>query len=186
MAKKVKHKAKVKSKPQAKSGLKKKKRKKGSSWTHIMLAGIILLSIVFLSSAVILFIGLLPMFVAFFADRSKKKTKAITVGAMNVAGCVPFLMELWMADGSMAKALSIILDPMAVIVIYAAAGVGYLIDWAVTVVVASLLYQRGVARQEAIEKRQKELKERWGEEVSGSVTLDHEGFPIEDGEPEKA
>lgn len=155
-----------------------KKAKNASFKLHLFLAVLLMLSIVFLSSAVILFIGLLPMFVAFFVDRSKKKTKAITVGAMNVAGCVPFLMELWKADASMDKALSIIFDPMAIIVIYSAAGVGYIIDWAMTLIVANILFQRGTARKNAIEKRQKELIERWGQEVDGNTALDHEGFPL--------
>lgn len=134
---------------------------------------------VFLPVAVILFIGLLPTFVAFYADRNKKKIKPITVGAMNIAGCMPFIMELWTTDMSMSKALSIIVDPMAIIVIYSAAGVGYLIDWAVTMLVANFLYQRGGSRKNTIEKRQAELIERWGEEVNGKIPIDHEGFPVE-------
>ncbi len=180
MAKKTQSKVMAKRKPKRRKG------KKQSRWLHTMLVGLILLSIVFLSSAVVLFIGLLPMFVAFFVDRSKKKTKAITVGAMNIAGCVPFLMELWTSGGTMETALSIIFDPMAIIVIYAAAGIGYLIDWTATIMIANLLYQRGVARKDTIEKRQKELIERWGEEVNGKVALDHDGFPIEEQKPAKS
>ena len=165
-----------------KGSAQKSRKQSGGMWTHIMVAGLVLMSIVFMSSAVILFIGLLPMFVAFFVDKRKKKTKAITVGAMNIAGCVPFVMELWTGAPSMEKALTIILDPMAIIVIYAAAGIGYLIDWAVTLLVAGFMYQRGVARKEAILKRQKELVERWGEEVTGKMVLDPEGFPIESGD----
>jgi hypothetical protein len=121
------------------------------------------------------------MFVAFFVDRSQKKTRAITVGAMNIAGCTPFVMELWTTDSSMEKALSIIMDPVSIIIMYVAAGVGYLIDWVVTAAVAGFLYQRGISRKDAIVKSQKEMIERWGEEVSGKVPLDHEGFPLEGG-----
>lgn len=133
----------------------------------------------FMSSALILVIGLMPLFVAFFVDSSPNKTKAITVGAMNIAGITPFLIELWTTEATMDKALTIIFDPMAIIVIYSAAGVGYVIDWAVTLMVASFMYQRGVARKKAIEERQAELIKRWGEEVSGKVPLDHEGFPLD-------
>ena len=139
-----------------------------------------------MSTALIFFIGLLPMFVAFFVDRSKKKTKAITVGAMNIAGCAPFIMELWQGDPSMEKAVSIIADPMAIIVIYSAAGIGYIIDWAMSLLVASVLYQRGASRKKAIEERQKELIERWGEEVTGQIPLDHEGFPVDPESPAPA
>jgi len=164
------------------SASKKKKGGKGNKVggkLQLFIVMLLVLSIAFVSSAVILFIGLMPMFVAFFVDRSKKKTKSITVGAMNIAGCTPFLMELWTSGGGMDRALSIILDPMAIIVIYAAAGVGYIIDWAMTLVVAAILYQRGIARKKAIEMRQIELEKRWGKEVAGAMALDHEGFPLE-------
>ena len=156
------------------------KKKSNSGKLQLFLVLILMLSIAFLSSAVILFIGLMPMFVAFFVDRSENKTKAVTVGAMNLAGCMPFLMELWTTEPTMAKAFSIVLDPMAIIVMYSAAGVGYIIDWALTLIIANLLYQRGVSRKKAIEKRQEELIERWGEEVSGRLVLDQDGFPLEE------
>ncbi|MCB1721006.1 MAG: hypothetical protein KDI11_04555 [Alphaproteobacteria bacterium] len=155
-------------------------KRSGSAWMNLFLIVLILMAAVFLPVAVILFIGLLPTFVAFYADRNKKKIKPITVGAMNIAGCMPFIMELWTTDMSMSKALSVIMDPMAIIVIYSAAGIGYLIDWAVTMLVANFLYQRGRSRKNTIEKRQTELIARWGEEVSGRIPIDHEGFPIED------
>lgn len=161
--------------------VKKRKAAKNPSFGLSMLLAVFAVAGVwFMSSALIVIIGLLPMFVAFFVDRSKKKTKALTVGAMNVAGITPFLLELWTGDNSMEKALSIILDPMAIIVIYSAAGIGYIIDWAATLAVANFMYQRGIARKKTIEDRQAELIERWGEEVSGKVQLDHEGFPISD------
>lgn len=167
---------------------KKKTKKSGGSMykLHLLLAVLLMASIVFLPSAAILFIGMMPFFVAFFVDRSKKKTKAITVGAMNIAGCTPFLLELWTTEHTMERALSIILDPMAIIVIYSAAGIGYVIDWAVTILVANILYQRGMARRNAIEKRQTELIERWGEEVTGKIPLDHEGFPLDSAKPGKS
>lgn len=157
----------------------KQKSGKNSSKLHLFLVISILLAAVFLPTAFLLVIGLAPMATAFFVDRTKKKTKVITVGAMNLAGCMPFLLELWMTDHSLEKAFSIMLDPMTVIVIYCAAGVGYTIDWALTLLIASVLYQRGMARKKAIEKRQGALIERWGEEVAGQIPMDHEGFPVE-------
>jgi hypothetical protein len=166
---------------QKKQAPRKKKKKGGAGGkVQIVLIFFILLSAVFLPTAFVMFIGLLPMVVAFFVDRSPKKSKAITVGAMNLAGCMPFLLELWTTDHTLDRAFSIILNPMAIIVIYSAAVVGYLIDWALSIMVASFLYDRGVSRKAAIEKRQQELIERWGREVTGSLPLDEQGFPIGD------
>lgn len=143
-----------------------------------MVVGLIMAA-VFLPTTVLLLIGMLPTFVAALVDRSRRKTRAFTVGAINLAGCTPFLLEMWMEGQTFEKAISIVLDPTAIIVMYAAAAVGYMIDWAMVGIVASVLYQRGLARQEQITKRQKELVARWGHEVTGAVPLDEKGFPIE-------
>ena len=139
----------------------------------------LMMAIVFLPTTFILSIAMLPTFVAFIVDRSKRKTKAITVGAMNLAGSVPFLLELWMKGHNFEQAIEIITNPKAIIVMYAAAAVGYLIDWAMTGIIASFLLQRGKARVKAIEKRQKELIERWGEEVTGELVVDKYGFAVD-------
>lgn len=137
---------------------------------QIFLVGFLVLSAVFLPTAVLLFISLMPMFVAFFLDRTRRKLKAVTVGAMNMAGCTPFLMELWTTDHTLEKAFEIILDPMAIVIVYAAAGAGYLIDWTMTSLIAGIVRQRALARKKVIEERQGELVERWGVEVKGDTS----------------
>ncbi len=145
------------------------KRKKNKGKVQIFLILIILLSAVFLPTAVFLGIGLLPSVAAYFTDRSKKKTRAVTVLMMNFAGCMPFLMEMWTTDHSLDKAFAMVFNMIPVIVIYSAAAVGYLIDWAMTYIVANALYQRGRSRIKSIEKRQAELVERWGKGVKAAV-----------------
>lgn len=162
----------------SKKGAKNKKNLWSRLKIQVFLVGFLVLSAVFLPTAVLLFISLLPMFVAFFVDPTRKKLKAVTVGAMNMAGCMPFLMELWTTDHTLEKAFNIIFDPMAIIVIYAAAGVGYLIDWTMTSLVANIVYQQALLRKKAIEERQAQLVERWGLEVNGTIPLDSEGFPL--------
>ena len=139
----------------------------------------LLMAVVFLPTTVLLSIAMMPTFAAAVVDKGKRKTKAITVGAMNLAGSMPFLLELWMQGHNFEKAFMIVTDAKAIVVMYAAAAVGYLIDWAMTGVIAGFLLQRGRARVSAIEKRQKELVERWGKEVTGEVAVDQYGFAIE-------
>jgi len=164
-----------------KKAVKARKRKSGSGGpkVHAFLILFMLMSVAFLPTAFVLGIGMAPLAAAFFVDRNKNKIRVLTVGAMNLAGCMPFLMRLWFSDHSLETAFTIVLDPLTIIIIYSAAGAGYVIDWVLTVVVAGVVYQRGQARKKSIEKRQAELAERWGEEVTGSIALDHEGFPIE-------
>jgi hypothetical protein len=156
---------------------KKVSKRRSLKFQFLIIFGLIT-SVVFLPSTVILAIGMMPTVAAALVDRSKRKTKAVTVGAMNLAGCTPFLLDLWSQGHKFEDAVSIISEPRAIIVIYVAAVVGYLIDWAMAGIVASILYQRGLARKKAIVQRQKDLIERWGREVSGELPLDEQGFPV--------
>ena len=156
---------------------KKKLRKAGRSWQiQLMLLFILLAGIVAMSTTMILLVGLLPTFVALFIDRTPEKTRVLTVGAMNAAGCAPFILQLWTTGVSMDNALSIITDPLTIVVMYCAAGVGYIIDWSVSGLVGSVMIQRGSVRRKQIAKRQAELVERWGPEVTGDNPGDAYGF----------
>lgn len=185
MAKKKKAKAKEKA-PQTIEELKKKKKaekKKKQFQMQMFLAGLMLMSVVFLPTAFLLGVGMLPFVVAYFTDKSEKKTKAITVGAMNLAACILFLMEMWTTDHSLEKAFAIVFNVVPLVVMYAGAAVGYLIDWAMTTIVANILHQRGVSRMKSIEKRQAELVERWGRDVAGNTGYGEE--EEEEGEVDK-
>lgn len=156
---------------------KKKSKQAGRSWQiQLMLLFILLAGIVAMSTTMILLIGLLPTFVALFIDRTAEKTRVLTVGAMNAAGCTPFILQLWTTGVSMDNALSIITNPLTVVVMYCAAGVGYIIDWSVSGLVGSVMVQRGSVRRKQIAKRQAELVERWGPEVTGDSASDAYGF----------
>jgi len=157
----------------------KKKAKSGGFKKQILSAAGLLMAIVFLPTTFMLSIAMLPTLAAAFVDRSKRKSKAITVGAMNLSGAVPFLLDLWTKGHNFEQAIEIVTNPKAIVVMYAAAAIGYLIDWAMTGIIASLLLQRGKARVKAIKKRQKELVDRWGKEVTREIAVDQYGVAIE-------
>lgn len=137
-----------------------------------------LMSAVFVASTFLLFIGMLPTLVSFYVDRTKQKSRVVTVGALNLAGCTPFLYELWGAGHTLDYSIYLITSPQTIVVVYAAAGVGYLLDWALSGIVSSILHQKGVTRHKQIQKRKKDLIERWGPEVTGEYPLDQDGFPL--------
>lgn len=158
----------------------KRKKKSGPSvQATIFMVATLGMAIVFLPSTVLLGVGMMPSFTVVFVDPVRARTKVVTVGALNLAGCTPFLLDLWANGHSIDQAFSIIADPKAIIVMYAAAAAGYLLDWSLSAVVAGVLFQRGKARQVAIRKRQEELVTRWGAEVTGDVALDPYGFALE-------
>ena len=147
------------------------------SW-KLMLVVFIVMAAVFLPSSILLFVGMMPTLVAALTDWSPRRTRAITVGAMNLAGCSPFLFQLWSKGHTFEASVDIFTNPEAIIVMYGAAAIGYLIDWSVSGLVAGIVYQQGQARKKAIKKRQADLIERWGPEVTGEMPLDPDGFPL--------
>ena len=156
----------------------KRKKKKGMGGVIAGL-GAILMALLLMPTTIMLLFGMLPTIVAGVADRSRRGTRTLTIGSMNLAGCTPFLIELWTKGHTADVSLTIISDPRTVILIWSIAAVGYLIDWSMSGIVSTLLVQRAAARLESIKKRQGELIERWGREVTGEMPLDAFGFPIE-------
>lgn len=139
----------------------------------------ILVAIVFTPTSLILLIGMLPTFVAYLVDRSLEKNKTFTIGAMNFAGCFPYLLGLWTGENTLRVSLDYLENPETIIVIYSIAAMGYAINWAVTLFIATILRKRSAIRIDRIEKDKEKLKERWGEKVNGKYELDAHGFPIQ-------
>mgnify|MGYP006449900563 CR=1 FL=1 len=158
-----------------------KKKKQKLGWRgQLLMITMIIAAVVFLPSTVLLVVGLLPTVVAGIIDRSKEKTRSITVGCMNFTGCCPYWLDLLTVYGhSMNGAVQIITEPVNIVVMYSAALVGYLIDWAMSGMVSSVMIQRAERRLKNIEKEQKELVRRWGRGVTGDYRLDQYGFPVD-------
>lgn len=135
-------------------------------------------ALVFKSTSAILLFAMIPTIVAFIIDPSPQKTKALTVGAMNFAGAMPYLLKLWTYEGinSMQNAIEIIANPKAIALVYLMAAAGYAIEVAVGGIVSTVLLKQGQARLKALEKRLDDMEERWGEEVTGDYDLDEYGF----------
>lgn len=162
--------------------VKKKKGKKSGNgkWGAQVLAlfGLVT-AFVFMPTTVMMVIAMLPTIAAGLSDRIRGETRALTIGSMNVAGSTPFLLQLWTSGHNLDNTLSIITEPTTIVVIYSAAGVGWIIDWATAGMVATIMQQNGARRLNDIKARQAALVERWGPEVTGELPLDPYGFPVE-------
>jgi len=176
MAKKSKNKSKNKSKSKKR---KKSKTKKMSGKSTVFMVSGIAMAFLFLPTTFFLFVGMLLTPLALLVDRTRQKTKMMAVGSMNLAGCSPFLFNLWSHGNEFEYAFDIVTNVESMIIIYTAAGMGYGINWVMTSTVATTLYERWKKRQIAIKKRQEELVTRWGPSVTGDMPLDPDGFPID-------
>ncbi|MBN8521926.1 MAG: hypothetical protein J0L77_08550 [Alphaproteobacteria bacterium] len=144
-----------------------------------------LLGVVFLPTTIILAVGMLPTGAALLIDKTRGKVRTLTIGSMNLAGCVPFILELWMRGHTFDNAMGYLMEPRTIVVMYFAAAIGYMIDWAMTGIVIGIMSEKGKARVKQIEKEKQALITRWGEEVTNTLPLDEDGFPIVSVETDK-
>jgi hypothetical protein len=151
-----------------------KGKKPAKSRAKLWLIFTIFAGVVFLPTSMLLFIGMLPSLVAFLVSGRAGGAKVSTVTAMNLAGCIPFIFKLWSSGNDPEASIDIITNTRFISIMYMAAAFGYMVDWVVTGIVSSFLYQRGIRRMEDIVKRQKVLKKQWGDSVDESTSLDTE------------
>ncbi|MCK5384982.1 MAG: hypothetical protein KAJ29_05345 [Alphaproteobacteria bacterium] len=142
-----------------------KKKKSVGLKARLWMAFVIVAAVIFLPTSMLLLVGMLPSIVAFVVSVRVSGAKVSTVTAMNLAGCIPFVFKLWSSGNDFSASMDIITNTRYVSIMYMAAAFGYMINWVVTGIVSSFLYQRGIKRMEAIKKRQKELKNQWGDVV---------------------
>lgn len=153
-------------------------KKKGLGWRgHVLVTGLMILGLVFIPTSILILVGMLPTIVAALIDRTG--TKGMTVGFINFAGVFPYWLSLMQQGHTVDNALNLISDPSVIVFIYLAAAIGYMVEWAVTGLVMSIMEQQGRATLKSIGKRKEELIRRWGEKVTGEITLDRYGFPLE-------
>jgi len=124
-------------------------------------------AVVLLPTTIVICVGLLPTFVAYFTDRDREKFAAMTVGAINLCGTVPFVAELWENGPSLQRAGDIVSQPFTWLVMYTAAAIGWAVYLAVPSVVGNLLVIRAQTRIRALRDEQDGLAEEWGPEVRG-------------------
>jgi len=161
----------------------KKNTKKGMGFKGFLLMFfVVLVMVIFTPTTLILLVGMLPTLVAYVVDRSPEKNKTFTIGAMNFAGCFPYLLGLWAGENTVQVSLNYLGNPQTIIIIYMIAGLGYLINWLVTIGVSNILVQKSHLRINRIDKEKQILKDRWGSEVNGKYNLDEHGFPMQNPE----
>ncbi|MEM7679476.1 MAG: hypothetical protein AAF182_00525 [Pseudomonadota bacterium] len=165
---------------------KKKKEKEPKTLKQKIMVGFVIISaVVFLPSTMLLIVGMAPTFVATFIVRKNRRSKAVTIGSMNLAGCIPALLHLWTKGHTIEKSFDMMSNPMVVVIMYIAAAFGYILYWSIVTVVSGVMYQKAVKETDTLRKAQEDLIKRWGLEVTGEVKLNEFGFPLE-GELERA
>ncbi len=108
--------------------------------------------------------------VAYLIDPFRSKYCARSVGMLNLAGVVPFLMKLWSENNTVSGVMDLLADPFSSLVMFGAAAMGWLIYLGVPTLVSVYKVIRAEQTIGVLKERQKELMEEWGEKVSGIKT----------------
>jgi hypothetical protein len=125
-----------------------------------------------LPTVVLLLAGLIPTYVALSTDNDPQKSGAVSVGAMNFAGIVPFIIDLWSKGQTMPNALHILGDANSWVVILGAAAIGQLVVYAIPQALATLTLAQAESRVKAMRKNLTLLQESWGPEVATIKPID--------------
>jgi hypothetical protein len=151
------------------SGHGRKRRKGSSSGMMTVLLILFPVGLIFLPSTILLVVGMIPTVVAYVVDRDPEKTAPMTVGGLNLAGVVTFVISLWQTGHSMAALSKVLTDPFAWLVMYGAAGLGWTLYYGIPPAVAGWITLRAEARIAQRIEEQRELIDLWGTEVNGIV-----------------
>ncbi|MGE0108806.1 MAG: hypothetical protein AB7S81_03440 [Bdellovibrionales bacterium] len=116
--------------------------------------------------------GFLPTFVVLLTETDPRHPGLTTIGYMNLAGVLPFIIDLWQQDQTMGAAMSIIKDPSSWVVMLGAAGVGQLILYVVPHFVATMVVARQESRRRVLRDGLAELEKIWGKDVSNTLPIE--------------
>ena len=119
-----------------------------------------------LPSIIVVLVGMVPSIIALVADRSPRKYGALTVAALNFAGVIPYLVKLWAKSQNLENALNIVVDVFALMVMYGAAGFGWMIYMTIPTFVASIFMVVAQRRIAVLRENQRKIVEEWGESIA--------------------
>lgn len=130
-----------------------------------------LVMIVSFGSVMLLFIGMLPTLVAFLVDRTPKKYSTFCIGGLNFSGVFPSLLDLWTGPNSIGAAIDYMTDPFRLIIMYGAAGFGWLVFAMLPPVIGAILAVNAQRRVAHLRGTQRELIAEWGPEIAAQVAV---------------
>ena len=103
---------------------------------------------------------------------TSKGSSVAAIGAMNAAGIVPFVIDLWQKGQTVENALQILRAPQTWLVMFGAAAVGQLILFAVPQAIASLTLARAESRVQLLKGNLETIKTIWGPDVATTKSLE--------------
>jgi len=141
--------------------------KRGSTYATLAILIATILSIMAPPLAMVLLAGLLPSLAAFIVDRQPARYLTRTIVWMNFAGVIALLSRLWTGGISFEHAIEALSNPFSWLLMYGAAGMGWLIFYSTPPIARMMVDARADKLQKQLRERAKKLKEEWGDDVTG-------------------
>ena len=132
----------------------------------LTIATVIGLLVLALPTAMVLFVGFLPSLAAWAADDTKGHYSSRSVVGVNFAGVAPFILKLWSGHNDIAAAARIITDPFTLLVMFSAAGIGWLMFLGFPGLVAGVCSINATRRIAQLKEHQRALIEEWGTAIT--------------------
>jgi hypothetical protein len=145
------------------------RKRTGKSGALMIVCGVIGFVIAALPTVIVLLVGMIPTVVAYIIDLTPGRYAARCVAGLNIAGVVPFLNRLWSSTNDLPAAINVVTDVYAWFAFYAASGVGWMLFVSLPGFVASFKTYSAKRRANALRERLEQLKDEWGEEVTGNT-----------------
>ncbi|MCH2547002.1 MAG: hypothetical protein MK052_05280 [Alphaproteobacteria bacterium] len=146
--------------------VKKVKQKRSKSRMLLYIVGFIMLIIALSFAAVLFTLGMLPSFVASYVDTTKERNHFRVVAACNFAGVLPYIMGL-LRKGEITsdRVYDLIFTPHVWLVMYGAAGFGWLLVWFFPKMVHFILNSLQDSSVASLYSKQQDIVDEWGIEV---------------------
>lgn len=124
------------------------------------------LSLISLPSGILLLVGMLPTLTVWQYDHLQNKNVALTIGFMNLAGIIPFIIEVFPHGQQMQHVMETLRSTKTWGIIYLGAFMGWMILQGLHPLIKRNLTAQITSRQAKFKKMQEQLVEKWGEDVT--------------------
>ena len=118
-----------------------------------------------LPAFLILVAAAIPPLVAYYVDRENEKYAAVAVGALSIAGGLPYILDLWLGKFTIRESILILSDPYTWLVMYGAAAGGWLLFFIMPIVALTYLKFTSEHQMNALRKECQVLAKEWGSAI---------------------
>ena len=116
-------------------------------------------------TVVVLSVAMVPTAVAFIMERKKGIYGGATVGALNLAGTLPYLTDLWFKGHTVDAAITIITSVLAWAAFYGSAAAGWAIYVVTPNIISTFIAMNAGRHITTLRAKQRELAQIWGPDV---------------------